>query len=189
MSKIIGYVLSGNSSNGASFLDGREPAGVLCSRCGSCLDFAYTPSSIDISPSKIYDVSYTDDLRKLYSERFVAFCRDVLKATETFVPIQAGRTILYYMIPSRTLEFDLVRRRTRFDDPCDACGGFGAVVGAHPAFLKTDDAVGPGFFKTDIAFGSGKAKFPLIIVGAEWKALIASRKFRGVEFAEITGSL
>ena len=183
---INGYTLSGKSSNDASFFNGDEPSGVLCPRCGSCLDYGYSPVSLDIKSSKKYDVSYTNDLRKLYSERFFVFCRDVLKADKLFKPVQVRDTVLYYMFPSQIVEFDYIRRKTRFEGTCDQCGGYSSVAGAHPAFLKASEPVGSGFFRTDIAFGSGKAKFPLIIIGSEWKKLLASEKFRGIDFGEVT---
>ena len=183
---ILGHTLSGNSFNDASFFNGDEPAGVLCQSCASCIDYSYSPASIDVKPSKKYDVSCTNDLRNIYSERFFVFCRDVLKADEVFRPLRAGDSVLYYMLPFQTIEFDYVRRKTRFEGACEQCGGYDAVAGAHPAFLKIHEPIGPGFFKTDLAFGSGSAKFPLIIVGSEWKKLLAAQKFRGIDFGDIT---
>lgn len=182
---IIGYTLSGQSSNDADFFDGSELGVVLCPDCGTCLDYSYAPASVDIKPSKKYDVSYTNDLRKLFSERFVEFCRDVLRSDDVFKPVRSSGTVYYYMVPSRTLPFDRVRRKTRIEGVCGQCGGYASVVGAHPAFLMQREPIGPGFFRTDLAFGNAKSKFPLIVIGSEWKALLSAQKFRGIDFGEI----
>jgi len=183
---ILGYTLSGNSSNEAMFFKGDEPSGIVCPQCGTCLNYEYSPLSVDIHPSKKYDISYTHDLRKLFSERFVSFCKEVLNSHETFVPVQAGKMQLFYMIPTRVVEFDVIRRKVRFEKPCVHCGGYEAIAGAHPAFLKDNRIIEPGFFRTDIPFGSGKSKFPLIVVCEEWKNLLASEKFRGIDFGVIS---
>lgn len=183
---ILGYVMKAKDCNDGLFFDGSEPTGVLCPNCGTCLDYRYAPSAIDIHPSKKYDVSYTQDLRDLFSTRFVTFCRDVLHCDEGFKLVKGTNMDLFYMFPSRVLEFDVERRKTRFEKSCNVCGGYESIVGARPAFLRTKEPIGPGFYRSDIAFGSGKSKFPLFFVGAEWKELLASQKFRGIEFDEIT---
>lgn len=113
------------------------------------------------------------------------FCRDVLKADEIFKPVQAGDIVLYYMIPSRTIEFDHVRRKVRFEGKCPSCNSYETVAGAYPVFLNEQKPMKEGFFRTDIAFASGKSKFPLIIIGTEWKKLLVAQKFRGIDFEEI----
>jgi hypothetical protein len=182
---ILGYTLSGNSSNEGTFFDGSEPPGVLCPNCGTCLNYGYSPQKINIDPSQMYDISYTHDLRRLFSRKFVRYCLDELKSEDSFTVIDAGGTELFYLMPSRVLEFDSDRRRTRFEEPCGVCGGFESVVGARPSFLKNSEQLGPGIFRSDLAFSSGKSKFPLFFVGAEWKERLASQKFRGIEFEAI----
>lgn len=183
---ILGYTISGKSSNDAMFFNGEESKDVLCSICGSCLDYRFSPMSIEVKPSKMYDVSYTHDLRTLFSEKFVDFCKEVLKVDEEFKPISVGGQSLYYMVPNQILEFDFERRKVRFEHKCPLCNGYETVAGAYPVFLKVKEPIKSGFFKTDLAFASGKSKVPLIIVGTEWKALIASQKFRGIDFSEIS---
>jgi len=183
---ILGYVLSGKSSNEGVFFDGNEPLGVLCPVCGTCLNYDYAPSAIEIHPSKKYDVSYTHDLRCLFSTKFVEFSRDVLRCDEQFRLVRCDFMDLFYMFPSRVLKFDVDRRKTRFENPCGLCGGHESIVGAHPAFLRNHDPLGPGFYRTDIAFASGTSKFPILIVGVEWKRLLDAQRFRGIEFEKIT---
>ena len=183
---VLGYVLSGKNCNEGLFFNGNEPKGVLCPSCGMCLDYQYTPSTIDVHPSKNYDVSYTHDLRDLFSSKFAAFCKDELRCDDEFKPIKSESKDLFYMFPERVLEFDAKRRKTRFEKPCEVCGGYEAIVGARPAFLRIDEPIGPGFHRSDIAFASGKSKFPLFFVGVAWKKLLAAQKFRGIKFDEIT---
>ena len=183
---ILGYTFNGHSSNNVSFFDGNEPKGVLCACCGTCLDDTYSPEILDINQSRKYDISYTDDLRNLYSERFYLFCKDVLKADVKFKQIKTRNMVLYYMIPpKKILEFDIVRRETKFEKKCKMCGGYESVAGAFPPFLKINKPLGHGFFRTDVIFGSGREKGPLFIIGNEWKKLLAAQKFRGIDFEEI----
>ena len=182
---IIGYTISIQNHYNTYFFNGNEPKGILCPKCGSCLDYSYSPKFMDIEPSKKYDAAYTHDLRDLFSERFFIFCRDVLKIGHIFNPIRTRGEVVYYMFPTRILEFDYVRRETRFDRVCEQCGGYSDITGATPVFLKNHKPIEAGFFRTDIAFGSGRSKSTLILFGMEWKRLLVSQKFKGIYFREI----
>lgn len=183
---VLGYVMQGNSSNDAIFFNGGESDDVLCDACGSCLNYGYSPQIIDIKPSKKYDISYTHELRSIYSERFVLFCKNDLRSQDFFVPIQAGGVTVYYMMPSRILNFDFQRRKVKFGLRCNKCGEYDFVVGAYPTFLKACAPIDYGFFRTDLAFGNQTSKFPLIVVGCEWKEMLSSQRFRGIDFTPIT---
>jgi len=183
---ILGYVISGKNSNDGLFFDGNEPPGTLCPSCGTCLDYQYVPSTIDVHPSKKYDVSYTHDLRRLFSSRFVEFCKGTLHSDDNFKLVRSKNMDLFYMFPSRVLKFDVERRKTRFEKPCDVCGGYESIVGARPAFLRISKPIGLGFYRSNIAFASGKSKFPLFFVGTEWMEILSLQKFRGIKFEEIT---
>jgi hypothetical protein len=179
---ILAYTFSGNSSNNASFLGEDVLPGVICPQCGSCLDYEYSPPFLKINPSKKYDVSYTHDLRNLYSQRFVEFCKEELLSDDVFVPVDVGWGSYYYMMPKRIVAFDWKRRNSTFTDACNLCGSYREIVGAYPACLHLDEPLGPGFYRTDLAFGSGKSKTPLILIGPNWKKLIEMQKFRGATF-------
>jgi hypothetical protein len=182
---IFGYMLNTNGSNEEYFFNGNEPVGTLCSVCGTCLNYEYGPEVLSIGPSRKYDVSSTLDLRLLFSTRFVQFCQDVLHSEDNFQLVRSQSRDYFYMMPSRVLEFDVQRRKSRFDKPCEKCGGYDSIVGARPVFLKIDKPLGPGFYRSDIPFGSGKSKAPLYFVGAEWAELLATQKFRGIRLDEI----
>lgn len=178
----LAHTLSGNSSNNANFFGADVSPGVLCPQCGSCLNYEYSPPLLKINPSKKYDVSYTRDLRQLYSERFVKFCREELLSDDVFIPVDVGWGAYYYMMPKRIVAFDWKRRNSMFTDACSLCGSYREIVGAYPAYLHIDEPLGPGFYRTDLAFGSGESKAPLILVGTEWKLALELEKFRGIVF-------
>lgn len=184
---IVGYILSGNSSNEGVFFGEGQIKDKVCQNCGTCFDYSYAPISLKIHPSKKYDVSYTHDLRDIFSERFVKYAKNVLNADNDFSQIDLGHSVVYYMMPNNQLEFDTERSKTRFVKLCEICGGYESVVGSKPAFLKRRDAIGRGFFRTDVSFASGKSKHPLIIVGQEWKELLESQNFRGLVFRPVFG--
>ena len=183
---LLGYVVAGKKSNDGDFFKKNEPENLICSQCGTCLDFDYAPQEIDIKPTMKDDVSYTDDLRTLFSEKFVKFCKETLKSDDAFIPIKAGNRTLYYLNPTRVLNFDVIRREVKFEGECSRCGGYETIAGAYPVFLKTQEPIGPGFYKTDTIFASGKSKHPLTIVGTEWMKLIADQKFKGINLEKIS---
>lgn len=182
----LGYVIAGKTSNDAAFFNGQEPAGTLCPVCGTCLNYAYAPRSMDVSRSKRYDVAYTHDLRLVFSERFAKYARDILKCDEEFVRITSATGDLFYFVPERVVPFDTGRRKTAFDQPCLSCGGYLSIVGARPAFLKVPQRLGSGFFRSNVPFGTGRSKFPLYFVSEEWKQLLVAEKFRGIEFEPVS---
>lgn len=80
------------------------------------------------------------------------------------------------MFPERVLGFDVKRRKTRFEKPCDVCGGYEAIVGARPDSLRIDEPIRPDIYRSDIALASGKSKFPLFFAGVEWKKCSLRKK-------------
>lgn len=181
----IGYRLGGGSSNDAEFFDGSEPEGTLCPACKCCINERYVPRFLDVSKSKKYDVAYTHDLHTVFSERFVAFCKDALKSDDEFIPIKTPHSTLYYMLPKRQLEFDAERRKTKFGKICPTCGQCEEITGAHPVYLKSKELLEPHFYRTDLLFSGWKNKTPLILVCAEWRPLLVAEKFRGLTFDAI----
>lgn len=182
---IIAYEFCGNSSNDAEFFDGSEPSDTLCPVCQCCLDEQYVPKFLDVSKSKKYDVAYTHDLKTVFSERFVRFCLDVLKTDEEFIPIKTPHAVLYYMLPKRVLQYNPLEKMVRFEALCLTCNQFAVIVKPGPVLLKDETPINTGFYRTDLSFSDGKNKHPLLIVGTEWKELLAQQKFRGLTFEPI----
>ncbi len=182
---LVGFTLNGNSSNEAEFFDGTEPESTLCRECGTCLNPEYVPQQLAIVKSQRYDISYTHDLRTIFSEKMMAFLRDELGCRDAFRQIKTSWDDHYYVFPSAIVPFDTVARKTRFISPCLTCGGYSEVIGARPAFIQVSKPLGIGLFRSDIQFASYKAKHPLLFVGREWMERIQEQKFRGVAFEEV----
>ncbi|HYN53499.1 MAG TPA: hypothetical protein VES38_02195 [Methylotenera sp.] len=182
---LVGYTISGNASNDAEFFDGSEPEGTWCKECGTCLNTEFVPSFLSISKSKKYDISYTQDLRTIFSENMALFLSEVLNCAEIFKPIKTSWENHYYVYPKISLPFDAITRKTKFISPCSSCGGFRDIVGAHPAFLKVSAPIENGLFKSDVTFSSYKSKHPLLFVSHEWMEKIKAQRFRGVVFHEV----
>ena len=63
------------------------------------------------------------------------------------------------------IEFDVERRKTRFEAYRQCCKKYHSVAGASPGFLKAPERLyGSQAFKTDIEFGSGDEKSSRIVI-------------------------
>jgi hypothetical protein len=113
------------------------------------------------------------------------FLREQLNCGEFFKPITTAWETFYYMVPRKTVPFDLVARKTQFISPCASCGGFRDVVGAHPAYLRISLPLDEGLFRSDISFSRFKSKHFLLFVGREWMEQIKAQRFRGICFEEV----
>lgn len=177
----------------AKVLEGRDnglfyyedaPKGVLCERCGGCIDWEYAPQDLTAGVFLRFDVSYTYDGRIVLSER-------VLEILSTFDHspkiLQIGENPAFFSImPRRIYEFDAITRGTRFTRYCDLCNRYSEVAGATPAFLNVHDDI-PGTFiaRTDLDFGSGAGRSPLIIIGKDIADSIRNHKLLGAYFKDI----
>ena len=180
---VIGYEIMGQSELGTYFFE-NVPDGIVCPECGTCIDYSYAPTNMRIHQSRKYDIANTYDGRSLVSKRFVDYCLNELRVEEVFRSVTKDERYHYYL-PKRVVPFDAARRKTRFERPCRACGGYGDITGANPVFLKISALPGVGFFRTDLAFASNQEKFPSIIVDSETKARLESQHFRGLVTFEV----
>ena len=115
-----------------------------------------------VKPPK-YDASYSYDGVLVVNERF----REVVEAKGItgleFRPLQGH---VFAARSSMSVQFDAVRRGTRFIKRCDTCGQYESVVGATPIYLLSGEAIPErGFAKTDLEFGSSDEKSPMSCVG------------------------
>lgn len=176
---IIGYRLGGNASNdGVFFKD--APEGILCPNCGTCLDPNYYPQEIEIHRSKKYDVGYTWDLRTLFSQKFVDFCKNEFDFDMSKNKIKSPTGDLFYYLPDEKVEFDAEERKTKFLNQCLECGNFEEVIGATPVFLKDRSIIESGIFRTDLEFASRSSKSPMLIIGVNWYKKLKKENFRGL---------
>ncbi len=184
--EIIGYVLFGHD-NGGYFFEG-APDGVLCGKCGTCLDYVYVPLKVKIPKSNRYDYSATYDNRPICSLRFINFLRNNLGFAVRSWRVGTNPDY-FYIFPDSEIPFDPIATQTRFEKKCRRCGSYDSIVGVTPAHVKVGRLPGRGIFRTDLAFGSDKEKFPLILVDSQTKVDLLARKFRGMHFEDVYSSL
>lgn len=88
----------------------------------------------------------------------------------------------FHLIPKRIIAFDFVRRKTRFEKQCEACGRYESVVGAKPAFLVEHTILSHGFYGSDLFFGSGNERHNLLFVSATLKSSFIKSDVFGVDY-------
>lgn len=180
---IIGYTISAQD-NGAYFFN-ECSKNVLCPKCGTCTDYSWYPDKLELTENiQVKDASCTYDCRLIVSEKFKIFCSEQEYEGIYFYKV-SEKPVLYYMIPGKIISFDSDRRKTRFINKCEICGGYESIVGATPAFLRDNSKVDDGLFRSDLAFASGKEKFPIIIIGSETYRKMKEYQLTGVEFKKI----
>ena len=162
----VGYSLSAPDC-GLFFLSS-APSELFCSNCGSFLGSDIFVPSLDMSDVSL-DFCFTYDNRLLVSERAKSYLGAYASTPLRFRMVDPVR-LFYACVAERVVMFDTARRKTHFEGICDRCGGFKAVAGATPAFLRQGSVVEDnGFYRTDVCFGSGAEQSPLYIVGHQLK--------------------
>jgi len=156
-----------------------------CTKCGRILDKGYVNPKFELMKDN-YDVSYTYDGYCVVSNKLKEFCARFHCEEVDFVPLPSVPGFFVFLV-RRVVEFDSERRKTRFENYCDACRRFETVVGANPVFLKSQEPLQNGFFRTDLEFGSGDEQHPLLLVGHETYERLRREKLKGVTFEGIKG--
>lgn len=132
-----------------------------------------------------HDLSVTYDGVLIASERFVAAYTANGLSGMVFRRLPDD-SCFFAVRAIRAIEFDSVRRKTRFIDRCQYCGNYESVVGAVPVFLRAGSEVGEReVVRTDLVFGSGDEKHPLLICGSSAASIIASASLKGVDLIPI----
>ncbi|HEV7281066.1 MAG TPA: hypothetical protein VGN57_12750 [Pirellulaceae bacterium] len=151
-----------------------------CDACGELLD-KWNESLAGLKVRKRrYDASYTYDGLLIVSARF----KEVYDASHL-------RGLRFRGLPddpaffdaqaTRRVEYDSIRRQTRFIKPCSACRRFESVVGATPVFLAPHVTVAPDeFVHTDVEFASKDEKGPLLLCGETVTAVLKREKLKGI---------
>ena len=84
------------------------------------------------------------------------------------------------------IEFDVERRKTRFEDYRQCCKKYHSVAGASPGFLKAPERLyGSQAFKTDIEFGSGDEKSSLIVIPLNLGDSLDAAKLTGISLGKV----
>ncbi len=179
---VIGYKLSGTDNDSHMYINNKGLS--VCDYCGYKTDSEYVNANFTIKRN-IYDFSYTYDGCCIVSLKFKEFC---LRENYTNIQFKALplEPLFFYFIVKIQLNFDVKKRRTRFEKFCNICGNYESVIGANPVFLKNvNTPLEDMFYRTDQEFGSGNEKHPLIIVGVETYKKMKREKFKGLVAKEI----
>ena len=140
------------------------PHVATCPSCGRKTDPNYVSPTYRVRKRR-RDATATYDGYTLVSARFKADCEREGWGGIEFVRLPADDQF-FWLRPNRIVEFDAVRRETRFEESCDTCHAYYSVVGATPVYLRDiREPLAEGFYRTDLEFASGPEQHPLIIVG------------------------
>ncbi len=175
---ILGFVVFGED-NGSHMHRSSAGAG-RCGSCGYLIDRSAVDPEVRIQ-RRSFDLSTTYDGVHVASLRFKEHVRRMLYIGVNFLPLPADPEF-FVIRPQTIVAFDSVRRRTRFEKLCPACGQYESVVGVTPPFLKQSDPLSNGFFRTDLEFGSGDAKGALLLVAAATRERLDRERFRGLTY-------
>lgn len=150
-------------------------------RCGTCFRVIERPAVVGsyVPPTDLGEAaSYTND-GYLICESAVAEILEEYGAAVTELPATKGK---YFAVdPGKRVEFDIERRRTRFEGLCKECGRYFDVIGATPIFLLQQAGLPDEIVGTDVEFGSGDEQHPLLLVGPRLGQLLISKKVSGLQ--------
>ena len=151
-----------------------------CEACGSLTNkWNEDISSVLIAKNIVDDVSYSYDGVLVVTDKFISSLHSLGIEGMIFTPLQNK---LFSARPRNYVEFDAIRRATKFDKFCEACGIYKSVAGATPAFLKSPLTNSLELFRTDIEFGSEDEKTPLVLCDPNTASLLGKAGLRGLHF-------
>lgn len=153
----------------------------ICAKCGYRTDFEYINKDFKVK-KRIYDISYTYDGYCIVSIKFKEACLRAEFSGIDFIDLPNDKEF-FYLKSNNVVKFDIEKRETRFENYCHACGNYGAIAGANPAFIK--GKLSSDICRTDIMFGSGNEKHHLLLISSKAKDIVTREKIRGIYFEEI----
>jgi hypothetical protein len=130
-----------------------------------------------------FDASYTYDGYLIVSRRFRAIA-ETPGALFIDLPSCPG---FYSLVIDNLVQFDAVRRKTTFEQPCAECGRFFVVAGAKPAFLMISSALDDALYRTDLEFGTGDEQHPLVVMGPGLAERLREANLAGVDLQPVEG--
>ncbi|MBK9585483.1 MAG: hypothetical protein KA176_11625 [Alphaproteobacteria bacterium] len=168
---------------GCHYFENADPS-LFCPKCESYIGKEpYYPKSMDVRKPK-YDFFACYDGRRLISEKAKIFLEKLKVEGLEFKRVNESPQF-FLPVCYNIVEFDVEKRKTRFEKLCSQCGNYQYIVGATPAFLKNIKAVqADSWYRTDIEFGSGKAKKSLTIVGEKLKKTL-EKEFKEIDFEAV----
>lgn len=139
---------------------------------------------VPIGKYRKYDIGASYDGVCIFSRRAKAVYDQAGMTGLQFT--QLAHPDLFAVQASTIVQYDSVRRGTRFEKKCDVCGRYKYVAGATPAYLMPGSNVPPlGFARTDIEFASNDEKHPLLICGDEAAAILRAANLKGLELKKV----
>ncbi len=92
-----------------------------------------------------------------------------------------------FVHPDEAVEFDYLKRETRFGKQCSDCGSHSYVIGASPCFL-VNEIMKSGIYRTDLEFGDvedcGATFTPEIILTEDLLQRFLEVKATGLDYEE-----
>lgn len=167
-------------------MSGEARSGVRrCQACGELLAKWDEPLSQLVLKKRKYDISATYDGVTVVSERFKMVYEENNLSGLVFRQLPDD-SAFFAIYPSRAVEFDAQRRKTRFIKPCPQCGHFESVVGATPVYLKVGVEIGERqFVRTDLEFGSLDEKHPLLLCGEYAAHALSKAMLKGLDLIPV----
>ena len=176
----VGVALSAPDNDSYMLADGASfPA---CRTCGLVTDRTWV-DPVFKPVETCFDASYTYDGYLIVSERFRSIAES---ATTRFVPL-ASAAGFYSLVIEAVVPYDVERRKTILEQPCQTCGRFFVVAGATPVFLAVADPLADELFRTDVAFGSGNEQAPIPVMGHGFGQRLRGANLAGVDLRPVRG--
>ena len=140
-------------------------------------------SSIKESFKKLkYDISSTLDNELLISKKVYKALKLVIDESNFE---KAGE--YFYIKPEATVQFNHLKRGTKFGEKCETCQTHSYVIGVTPCILK-EPLMKSGLYKTNLSFGDkqdyGSNLTPAIIVTEDLLNIMLDLKATGLDYEE-----
>jgi len=150
---------------------------VTCIGCGYRTNFDYINRKFKVN-RRVYDVSYTYDGYCIVSRKFKEIVDRYDIDGAIFQPLENDKDF-FSLTSMQIIEFDYKKRVTRFEKKCNVCGNYESVIGATPAYFKSD--IKHDICRSDLKFGSGNAKSPLLLISNKTLKVFLKEKMKGLD--------
>jgi hypothetical protein len=167
-------------------MTGTQRSGVRrCSACNELLNKWNEPLTGLIIKKRQFDISCTYDGIEVASAAFKEVYDSHGLSDLSFSPLPDDPSF-YCIRATKVVEFDPVRRGTRFEEQCPSCGRYRSIVGATPVYLKPGSEIPDmGFARTDLEFASGDEKSPVLLCGPAAGKVLKSAKLSGLDLVKL----
>jgi hypothetical protein len=166
-------------------MSGTPHSGVRrCGTCGALLEKWDDSLPGLVIKKRCFDIAITYDGVLVVSKAFKTVYESNGLSGLRFVPLPDDPTFCS-INAAGVVEFDAVRRGTRFVRQCATCEQFESIVGATPIYLKEGSMIPDvGFVRTDLEFGSEDERHPLLLCGASAGKALDNAALNGLDLVE-----